>query len=173
MSWLDDFKSFVLRGSLVDLAIGFTVGAAFSTVAKSLVNDVLMPPIGLLLGGTDFSNLFIVLKRGTEDEGPYQTVAEAAEAGAVTLNYGQFVNAVLALLIVAVAMFVLIRMIARVERSLEQTFGDDKQEETPSSKKCPFCRTTISYQAARCPNCTSHLDGSDPASPPASLPSGA
>lgn len=158
MSWMDDFKTFVLRGNLVDLAVGFTVGAAFSTVAKSLVNDLLMPPIGLALGGVDFSDLFITLKQGTQAEGPYQTLAEATAAGAVTLNYGQFANTVLALVIVALAMFILIRMFMRIEQAFD---GDDTSEGTPTSKKCPYCRSTIAYQATRCPNCTSQLERTD------------
>ena len=157
MKWLEDFKSFLLRGNLVDLAIGFTVGAAFTTVAKSLVNDILMPPIGLALGGVDFADLFVVLKAGSEAKGPYATLADAQSAGAVTLNYGEFINAALALLIVAIAMFILIRIIARVERSLEGVLGEE-DENSPTSKKCPFCMTTIAYRASRCPNCTSQLD---------------
>ncbi|CAK9092835.1 Large-conductance mechanosensitive channel [Durusdinium trenchii] len=125
MSWMDDFKSFVLRGNLVDLAGGFTVGAAFSTVAKSLVNDLLMPPIGLALGGVDFSDLFITLKSGPENEGPYRSLADATAAGAVTLNYGQFANSVLSLLIVALAMFILIRIFMRIE----QDGGQDAQRQ--------------------------------------------
>ncbi|CAK9081100.1 Large-conductance mechanosensitive channel [Durusdinium trenchii] len=125
MSWMDDFKSFVLRGNLVDLAVGFTVGAAFSTVAKSLVNDLLMPPIGLALGGVDFSDLFITLKSGPENEGPYRSLADATAAGAVTLNYGQFANSVLSLLIVALAMFILIRIFMRIE----QDGGQDAQRQ--------------------------------------------
>lgn len=159
MRWLNDFKSFILRGNLVDLAIGFTVGAAFSTVAKSLVSDILMPPIGLMTGGADFSDLFVVLKTGEGTEGAYQTLAEAQSAGAVTLNYGEFGNNLLALLVVAIAMFLLIRLVGRLERTLDATFDDDDPSENkPTDKKCPFCRTTIAYAASRCPNCTSTLE---------------
>ena len=167
MSWMDDFKSFVLRGNLVDLAVGFTVGAAFSTVAKSLVNDLLMPPIGLALGGVDFSDLFITLKSGPENEGPYRSLADATAAGAVTLNYGQFANSVLSLLIVALAMFILIRIFMRIEQAFDQ---EETSDSTPSSKKCPFCRTNIAYQATRCPNCTSHLEGTSTDNPLAAAP---
>lgn len=158
MKWWNDFTSFLMRGSLVDMAIGFTVGAAFSTVARSLVDDVLMPPLGLLLGGVDFSDLFIVLKEGPKADAPYATLAAAQAAGAVTLNYGKFANALLALLIVAVAMFVLIRLMQRVERSLEAALEETQPASEPANKKCPFCRTTIAYRATRCPNCTSQLD---------------
>ena len=101
MGFLREFKSFAMRGNLIGLAVGFTVGAAFSTVAKSLVDDIIMPPIGLLVGQQAFTDLFVVLKSGSETPGPYETLAEAQAAGAVTLNYGQFINNVVAFLLVA------------------------------------------------------------------------
>lgn len=153
-----DFKKFALRGSVIDLAIGFTVGAAFSTIAKSLVGDVIMPPIGLFLGRSDFSDLFLVLKEGSKAAAPYATLADAQTAGAVTINYGVFVNNLLAFLVVTVAMFIVIRAVNRVEDSLESRFGDPPQPGEPSDKKCPFCRSTIAYKAIRCPHCTSHLE---------------
>lgn len=150
----NEFKKFVLRGNLVDLAIGFTVGAAFSTVAKSIVDDIIMPPIGLLLGGADFSDLFILLKKG-ETAGPYNTLADAQSAGAVTLNYGLFINNLLSLLIVAFAMFLIIKFINRLEDQLSEKPQPGEQD--PSNKKCPFCISTIDYKATKCPNCTSDL----------------
>lgn len=159
MSFIQDFKTFALRGNLVDLAIGFTVGAAFSTVAKSLVNDVLMPPVGLVTGGMDFADLFIVLKQGAEKLAPYATLKEAQEAGAVTLNYGLFINNIVALLIVAIAMFIIISLVNRAEKRLEQELDqEEKKPSEPENKKCPHCRMTIPYRATRCGHCTSPLE---------------
>ena len=158
MSILEDFKKFALRGNMVDLAIGFTVGAAFSTVAKSLVDDILMPPIGLAMGNVDFADLFIVLKSGTEGERPYVTLKEAQDAGAVTLNYGEFINNIMALLVVAIAMFIVIRAIRLIEERLDEEFGERKTADEPQNRKCPHCRTTIPFRATRCPNCTSALE---------------
>jgi len=158
MSFLSQFKKFAMRGNIIDMAIGFTVGAAFSTIAKSLVNDILMPPIGLALGRADFSDLFLLLKGGTEIPPPYATVADAQAAGAVTLNYGAFINSIVAFLIVALAMFLIIRSFNKVEEELEEHFGEEQAKpEEPAQKKCRFCRSTIAYRAIRCPNCTSDL----------------
>lgn len=156
MGWISDFQKFAMRGTLVDLAVGFTVGAAFSTVAKSLVDDVIMPPVGLLMGGTDFSDLFAVLREGAQ-AGPYATLAAAKAAGAVTLNFGLFVNAIIAFLVVALAMFWIIRLISRAEQAMEGEKPAAPEE--PANKKCVFCQTTIPYRASRCPHCTSQLEG--------------
>lgn len=154
---IKSFKKFILRGNLVDLAIGFTVGAAFTTVAKSLVTDIIMPPISFLLGQSSLSNLFWVIKSG-DPAGPYDTLSEAKEAAAVTVNYGVFFDSLLALLLVALAMFALIGMIKRMEDQLETVSGKKKdKKDTPSNKKCKFCLSTIDYRATRCPNCTSAL----------------
>ena len=161
MSFVEDFKKFALRGNLIDLAIGFTVGAAFSTVAKSLVNDILMPPIGLLLGNVDFSDLFLVLRKGSEELPPYVTVEEAQKAGAVTLNYGEFVNNVIALLIVAIAMFIIIKAVNALDKKLEEQLGEEKEPGEPENKKCPHCRMTIPYRANRCGHCTSALEAQE------------
>ena len=154
MSILNDFKKFIMRGNLVDLAIGFTVGAAFTTVAKSLVNDIIMPPIGLLLGNVDFQDLFVVLRDGENQPPPYATIDAAQAAGAVTLNYGVFINNCIALLIVAIAMFVIIRIVNRIDDALD----GPKQPQEPVHKKCPFCLSTVPFRATRCPHCTSALD---------------
>lgn len=156
----EDFKKFTLRGNMIDLAIGFTVGAAFTTVVKSLVSDIIMPPIGLLMGNADFSDLFWVLDipdSVPEGEQNFQTLADAQEAGAVTINYGSFINTCLSLFIVALAMFIIIRIVNRMDERLEKAFGDPPKEGEPSEKKCDFCRTVIAYRATRCPNCTSQL----------------
>ena len=153
-----DFQKFIMRGNLIDMAIGFTVGASFSTVAKSLVDDILMPPIGFILGRADFSNFYWLIKEGTETNAPYATLAEAKTAGAITLSWGNFLTNVLSLLIVAFAMFLIIRAINKFDEGLLTGLGIKKQKKnTPSSKKCPFCLSTIPHAATRCSGCTSKL----------------
>ncbi len=168
-SLINEFKKFALRGNLIDLAVGFTVGAAFSTIAKSLVDDIVMPVVGLLLGDNEFADLFLLLKAGTP-AGPYDTLAAAQEAGAVTVNYGLFVNSIVTFLLVALVMFFLIRGINRLEELVEEELhtgsGDDGQS-VPTKKKCPYCYSTIPRQATRCPECTSHLEGTPEAKPAA------
>lgn len=158
MGVLGDFKSFVLRGSLIDLAVGFTVGAAFTTVARSLVDDVVMPPLGHAIGGVDFIDMFLVIEDGPKTPGPYASLQNAQEAGAVTLNYGRFVNNVFTLLLVAFAMFMVIRVITRAEARLQARFGPAKTPDQPTTKVCPFCISAVSFEATRCPQCTSALD---------------
>ena len=146
---LKEFKDFAMRGNVVDMAVGIIIGAAFGTIITSLVSEVLMPPIGLLLGNVDFSNLFLVLKEG-KTAGPYATVAAAKAAGAVTLNYGLFVNTVVNFLIVAFAIFFLIRGMNSLK----------KKEEAPAAtttKDCPHCLSAIPVKATRCGHCTSEL----------------
>jgi large conductance mechanosensitive channel len=158
MQIVREFQKFAMRGSLVDMAVGFTVGAAFTTVARSLVDDIIMPPVGWLLGRADFSDFFLVLRAGREVIGPYATLADARTAGAVTLNYGLFINSIVAFLIVAAAMFALIQAINRLDDQLDNTFGGKQSKPTdPATKKCQYCQSTIPYQATRCPQCTSHL----------------
>lgn len=157
-SILEDFRKFAMRGNMIDLAIGFTVGAAFSTVAKSLVDDLIMPVVGLVIGNVDFEDLFILLREGTEKAPPYTTVADAQAAGAVTFNYGIFVNNVITFLVVALAMFFIIRLVNRIDDELEAEFGEEPKEEgQPTEKKCPYCLSTIPFKAVRCPACTSDL----------------
>jgi large conductance mechanosensitive channel len=146
---------------MVDLAVGFTVGAAFTTVVKSLVNDIIMPPIGLITGNADFSDLFLVLdlpEGVPEPEGGFQTLKAAQDVGAVTMNYGEFFNSCISLLIVAIAMFAIIRFVNRMDEKLDEAFGEKPPADEPTEKKCDFCRTTIAYRATRCPNCTSELE---------------
>ncbi|MGE4580659.1 MAG: large conductance mechanosensitive channel protein MscL [Desulfuromonadales bacterium] len=145
-----EFKEFAMRGNVVDMAVGIIIGGAFGTIVKSLVADVLMPPLGLLLGGVDFSNFFIVLKQGAT-AGPYAALAEAQAAGAVTINYGVFLNTVISFIIVAFAIFLLIRGINRLRREEEAPPAE------PTTKDCPFCLSSIPIKASRCPNCTSDL----------------
>ncbi|HEY4218741.1 MAG TPA: large conductance mechanosensitive channel protein MscL [Gemmatimonadaceae bacterium] len=144
-----DFKAFIMRGNVLDLAIAVVIGAAFGTIVKSLVDDVIMPPIGLLLGNVDFSNLFILLKAGTKAAPPYATPAEAKAAGAVTLNYGTFINNVVSFLIVAAAVFIVVRMVSRLYAKPAPA--------TASTKPCSFCTLEIPLAATRCPNCTAPL----------------
>ncbi len=147
---LKEFKEFAMRGNVVDMAVGIIIGAAFGSIVSSLVSDVIMPPIGLILGNVDFSNLFIVLKSGSV-AGPYSSLSAAQEAGAVTINYGVFLNTVLSFLIVAFAVFLLIRGINRLKRKEEEPPAE------PTTKECPYCFTTIAIKAIRCPNCTTEL----------------
>ncbi len=159
MSLTEDFRKFALRGNLVDLAVGFTVGAAFSTVAKSLVNDIIMPPVSLIVGEVEFKDQFTVLKEGAKAVSPYATLADAQAAGAVTLNWGPFINNTLALLLVAVAMFAIIRLIKTTEQKLEDEFGEPRPApQEPQNRKCRFCRSTIPFRATKCPQCTADLD---------------
>jgi large conductance mechanosensitive channel len=154
---IKEFKKFILRGNLIDLAIGFTVGAAFSTFVKSLVNDILMPPVSLLLGSSDFANLFVVIKKGLP-QGPYTTLEKAHDAGATTLNIGNFLNNFISLVIVGVAMFLVIKLMNKFNEEMEERAGKKKDsKKTPSDKKCPHCFTTVPFRATRCPACTSEL----------------
>lgn len=145
---LKEFKEFAMRGSVVDMAIGIIIGGAFGAIAKSLVSDVLMPPIGLLLSGVDFSNLFLVIKAG-KTPAPYPTLADAQAAGAVTFNYGAFINTVLGFVIVAFAAFLVVKSVNALRR--------EQEEVEKTTKECPFCASEISVKAQRCPHCTSQL----------------
>lgn len=153
-----EFKKFIMRGNLLDLALGFTVGAAFSTIAKSLVNDIIMPPIGWFIGNSDFADFFWVLAPGDPEAAPYATLAEAQAAGAATINYGLFINNVLAFLVIALVMFGIVRLYNRAEDALEEVMDDPASAEDPDQKKCPYCRSTIPFKATRCGQCTSHLE---------------
>jgi large conductance mechanosensitive channel len=159
--WVKDFQKFALRGNLLDMAIGFTVGAAFSTIAKSLTSDIIMPVVGWIIGSRDFSNLFVVLSPGKAGETEFASLQQATAAGATTINYGVFINNLIAFLIVALVMFWIIRVVNRVDAALEVQFGGDKPAPgEPENKKCPYCRTTIPFKATRCPQCTSQLEES-------------
>ncbi|MFH1681051.1 MAG: large conductance mechanosensitive channel protein MscL [Candidatus Eisenbacteria bacterium] len=145
-----EFKEFAMRGNVVDMAVGIIIGGAFGGIVASLVKDVLMPPIGLLLGNVDFSNLFIVLKGGGRE---FASLAEASEAGAVTLNYGIFINTIISFLIVAFAVFLLIRNINRLKRQ------EEAPPAAPTTRECPHCLSTIAIKARRCAFCTSAIEG--------------
>ena len=149
---LKEFKEFAMKGNVLDMAIGIIIGAAFGTIVKSLVADVIMPPIGLLLGNVDFSSLYILLKDGAKVAGPYASLADAQTAGAVTLNYGIFINTVVSFLIVAFSVFMVVKSINQLKRKEEEI-----PPEAPTTKNCPYCYTVISIQATKCPACTSEL----------------
>ena len=148
---LKEFKAFAMRGNVVDMAVGIIIGGAFGKIVTSIVNDLLMPAIGLVLGKADFANLFVVLRQGAS-AGPYASLAAAQEAGAVTINYGVFINTIVNFVIVAAALFLLIRGINRLQPKKEIAPA------APTTKTCPYCQSAIPITASRCPNCTSHLE---------------
>lgn len=150
MSMMKEFKEFAVKGNVVDMAVGIIIGAAFGTIIKSLVADVIMPPIGLALGNVDFANLFVVLKQGVP-AGPYATLADAQAAGAVSINYGTFVNTIISFIIIALAVFLLVRNVNKMKREAEEPPAE------PTTKDCPFCFSTIPIKATRCGYCTSDL----------------
>jgi len=143
-----EFKEFAMKGNVIDMAVGIIIGAAFGTIIKSLVDDVLMPPIGLLLGNVDFSNFFVTIKEG-KLAGPYATLAAAKNAGAVTVNIGIFINTIISFLIVAFSVFIVIKNVNR--------FKKEPLPADPTTKECPFCLSAIPIKATRCPHCTSEL----------------
>ena len=141
---LKAFKEFIMRGNVVDLAVGLIIGAAFGKIVTSLVNDILMPPLGLVLGKMDFSGLFINLSGTT-----YPSLAAAKAAGAPTINYGAFINTIVDFLIVAAAIFFIVLQVARLRKQQEAP--------PPNTKECPYCLTSIAIKATRCPHCTSEI----------------
>lgn len=148
---IEEFKKFILRGNVLDLAIGVIIGAAFSAIVKSLVDDIFTPILGLILGGVNFANLFITLKDGATAVGPYNTLADAQAAGAATLNYGLFINNIITFLIVAFVLFLIIRTANKM------TKPEPAPVAAPTTKECPYCYSTIHLKATRCPNCTAQL----------------
>lgn len=152
---LNEFKKFAMRGNVIDMAVGIIIGAAFGKIVDSLVSDIIMPPIGLLLGKVDFANLFVVLHNGAV-AGPYASLDAAQKAGAVTLNIGLFLNTLISFLIVAFAVFILIKAINTLQ---ERMLAAEKKEEAtaPTVKTCPYCCSEIAIHATRCPHCTSEL----------------
>jgi large conductance mechanosensitive channel len=145
---IQEFREFIQRGSVLDLAIGIVIGAAFAAVVNSLVNDIVMPPIGYLLGGVNFADLFISL-----DGQEYESLTAAQDAGAATINYGLFINAVIVFLVVAFVIFLIVRMVNRMQREEEA-----EEPAEPDTKECPYCRSEIAIAATRCPQCTSQLE---------------
>ena len=142
-----EFKDFVMRGNVLDMAVGIIIGAAFGTIIASFVADIIMPPIGMLLGNVDFANIFAVLKEG-KVPGPYASVAVAKEAGAITINFGLFINTIINFLIVAFAIFLVVKNVNKLKRT---------PPAVPTTKECPHCLSTIPIKATRCGHCTSDL----------------
>ena len=151
-----DFQEFISKGNVIDLAVGVIIGGAFSTIVNSVVDNLMMPPIGLLFGNADFSDLFIVLKQGSEALPDGATLAMASEVGAVTFNYGLFITDVISFLLLALGVFFIVKGIRSVERKEEEKEVEEPKE--PTEKKCPYCTKSISIQAIRCPYCTSSLE---------------
>jgi large conductance mechanosensitive channel len=152
---LKDFKEFAIKGNVIDMAVGIIVGAAFTTVVKSLVDDLLMPPLGLILGNVDFSDKFLLLRGGTP-EPPYASLDQAKKAGATLLSYGQFINAMVSFVIVAFVLFLVVRWVTKLRRPAPAT---------ATTKNCPYCKSSIALAATRCPQCTSQLEGKAAATP--------
>jgi large conductance mechanosensitive channel len=148
MSFLKEFRAFAVRGNVVDMAVGIIIGAAFTGIVNSLVNDLLMPPLGVLIGDVDFQNIFFVLREGATP-GPYASLEAAKAAGAATVNLGLFLNTVLSFVLVAFAVFLLVRAMNRLRAA--------EAAPPPSTRPCPYCATPIPIAATRCPNCTSDL----------------
>jgi len=153
---LKEFRQFIMRGNIVDMAVGIIIGIAFGAVVTSLVSDVIMPPIGLLVGNVDFTNLFVVLKNGSP-VGPYASLADAKATGAVTINYGVFVIAIISFIIIAFAVFMIIRYVNRLRYQMDRQKEEAAQAE-PTTKECPYCLSSIPLKASRCPQCTSQLE---------------
>ena len=145
-----EFKEFAMRGNVVDMAVGIVIGAAFGTIINSFVADIIMPPIGLILGNVDFSGMFVILKEG-KVAGPYETIAAAKAAGAVTLNYGVFINTIISFLIIAFSVFIVIRNVNKLKRK------EEALPAIPTTKECLYCMSVIPIKAVRCPQCTSEL----------------
>ncbi len=158
-----DFKEFILRGNVVDLAIGVVIGSAFSTVVNSVVNNLLMPPIGILLGNVDFRDLFIILKQGQTVLPDEATLDMAREAGAVTWNYGQFITDVISFLIIALCIFLIVKGIQALKENVAKKEEDTLEKAEPTEKNCPFCAKAIPVNATRCPYCTSQLENANEA----------
>jgi large conductance mechanosensitive channel len=148
---LKEFREFAMKGNVVDLAVGVIIGGAFGKIVDSLVNDVIMPPIGLLLGNVDFSNLFVILKEGTKAAAPYASLAEAKAAGAVILSYGAFLTQVVSFVILAFVIFMLVRGVNKLK--MEKPAAPA----APTTKDCPYCLTAIPLKATRCGHCTSEV----------------
>jgi large conductance mechanosensitive channel len=143
---LKEFKDFIMRGNVLDLAVAVIIGGAFGKVISSLVTDILMPPLGLILGKVDFNNLYINMS-----DTPYASLAEAQAAGAPTLTYGVFINTIINFLIVAAAIFLIIKLANRLQRL------KPAEKPAPTTKECPYCISNIPIKATRCPNCTSEI----------------
>ena len=150
--YADEFKTFAVKGNVIDMAVGIIIGAAFGKIVDSFVKDIILPPFGWVLGKVDFSQLFLVLPTSLDEEPvKYATIAAAQEAGAVTINYGMFINNIISFMLVAFAIFLLIKGINKLKTPAPVV------EEVPTTKECPRCYTTIDIRASKCPNCTADI----------------
>jgi large conductance mechanosensitive channel len=148
---LKGFRDFIMRGNVMDLAVAVIIGAAFTKVVNSLVDDIIMPPIGLLLGNVDFTNAFVLLKEGTKAAAPYATLADAKAAGAATLNYGLFISTIVTFLIVGFVVYLMVKSLTRL--------GPKKAEAPATTRDCPYCLSKIPLKATKCAFCTADLSG--------------
>ncbi len=153
---IKEFKKFILRGNMLDLAVGMIIGTAFNAIVSSLVNDIFMPLLGRIIGNTDFSNLYVLL--GNPDNIPKPaTLAEAQELGLATLNYGNFITAVIHFLLMAVVVFMIVKGMNKLSETAKSLSKKEEPKAEPTTKVCPFCQSEISIKATRCPHCTSEL----------------
>lgn len=156
-----EFRTFIVQGNAIDLAIGIIIGAAFSSVVNSIVENLIMPPFGLVIGNVNFQDLFVVLRQGEQPLPANPTLEMAKEVGAVTLNYGQFMTDLISFLLLGLGVFLIVRGINKLNKNLNEVkarlLEEEKTAEEPSEIVCPFCKKSIPINASRCPYCTSHL----------------
>lgn len=155
--FLSEFKKFAMRGNVMDMAVGIIIGAAFGKIVDSLVKDIIMPPLGMLLGKINFADRFFVLQDGSKVAGPYESLTAATNAGAITLNLGNFINTIISFIIVALAVFLLIKTMNTIQEKLERKEAKEKANAPVTTKLCPYCCSEIALDATRCPYCTSEL----------------
>lgn len=155
--FLSEFKKFSMRGNVMDMAVGIIIGAAFGKIVDSLVKDVIMPPLGMLLRKINFADWFFVLRDGSKVAGPYESLTAATNAGAVTLNLGNFISTIISFIIVALAVFLLIKTMNTIQEKLEKKEAKEKADAPATTKVCPYCCSEIAIDATRCPHCTSEL----------------
>ena len=152
---INEFKKFIMCGNILDISIGIIIGASFNSIVNSFVQDILMPPIGLILSDIDFSNMFIVIKNGADNIGHYNTIEAAKQAGAVVIVIGTFINSIISFLITAFSIFIIIKLFNKMQEKIVKKEQEDK---AASEKICPYCCSSINVNAVRCPNCTSDLN---------------
>ena len=152
---IKEFQKFIMRGNILDMSIGIIIGAAFNSIVNSFVQDILMPPIGLILSGIDFSNMFIVIKKGADNIGNYSSIEAAKNAGAVVIGIGTFINSIISFLITAFSIFIIIKLFNKMQEKIVKKEQEDK---AASEKICPYCCSSININAVKCPNCTSNLN---------------
>lgn len=151
---IKEFKKFIMKGSILDMAVGLVIGAAFTKIVNSFVDDILMPPIGMILSGIDFSNIFIVIKKGADTLGTYNSIEAARNAGAVVIGVGVFINTIISFIITALSLFIIIKLFNKIQ---EKAIKKEKDDKADKEKICPYCCSTININAVKCPNCTSDL----------------